>query len=169
MKGKSVFLSLLSSAFLCSSHVNAFSIKTQSSFVVSTLSQQHTTSSSLTSNNMIPIGVEEAVSSSMVLAETEAWVQPTAAILDPVLNIILSFAMLCRVVISWYPQPNVNEAPFNFVVWPTEPLLKVTRNVVPPAFGVDISPIVWLGIFTFLHEIFLGQQGLFTLKLKYGI
>lgn len=93
MKGKSVFLSLLSSAFLCSSHVNAFSIKTQSSFVVSTLSQQHTTSSSLTSNNMIPIGVEEAVSSSMVLAETEAWVQPTAAILDPVLN-ILSFAMV---------------------------------------------------------------------------
>lgn len=71
--------------------------------------------------------------------------------------------------ISWYPQTNVNEAPFNFVVWPTEPLLKVTRNVVPPAFGVDISPIVWLGIFTFLHEIFLGQQGLFTLKLKYGI
>lgn len=168
MKGKSVFLSLLSIAFLCSSHVNAFSIKTQSSFVVSTLSQQHTTSSSVTSNNMIPIGVEEAVSSSMVLAETEAWVQPTAAILDPVLN-ILSFAMLCRVVISWYPQTNVNEAPFNFVVWPTEPLLKVTRNVVPPAFGVDISPIVWLGIFTFLHEIFLGQQGLFTLKLKYGI
>ena len=72
-------------------------------------------------------------------------------------------------VISWYPTTNVNELPFNLVVWPTEPLLKVTRGAVPPAFGVDITPIVWLGVFTFLHEILLGQQGLFVMKIKYGI
>merc|ERR1712127_609854 len=107
-------------------------------------------------------------SSSLILAETEAWVEPTAAILGPILN-ILSFFMLCRVVISWYPNTNLNEVPWNIVAWPTEPLLKTTRNVVPPAFGVDISPFVWLGVFTFLNEIFLGQQGLLVLKMKYGI
>ena len=110
----------------------------------------------------------ELSSSTFTIAETEAWVQPLSNIMDPSLN-ILSFMMLCRVVISWYPETNVNELPYSVVVWPTEPLLKVTRGLVPPAFGVDISPIVWLGLFTFLHEIFLGQQGLLTLKLKYGI
>eukprot|EP00591_Stephanopyxis_turris_P012194 CAMPEP_0195528190 /NCGR_PEP_ID=MMETSP0794_2-20130614/30236_1 /TAXON_ID=515487 /ORGANISM="Stephanopyxis turris, Strain CCMP 815" /LENGTH=156 /DNA_ID=CAMNT_0040659277 /DNA_START=181 /DNA_END=651 /DNA_ORIENTATION=+ len=105
---------------------------------------------------------------STLISETEAWVAPVAAVLDPTLN-LLSFAMLCRVVISWYPSTNVNEFPFNIVTWPTEPLLKTIRGVIPPAFGVDITPIVWLGLFTFLHEILLGQQGLFTMKIKYGI
>lgn len=72
-------------------------------------------------------------------------------------------------IISWYPKTNLNEVPFNFVAWPTEPLLKMIRGIIPPSFGVDITPIVWVGVFTFLHEILLGQQGLFTMKLKYGI
>lgn len=108
------------------------------------------------------------VDSSFILAETEPWVQPVAAVLDPTLN-FLAFAMLCRVVISWYPNQNINEFPFNLVSWPTEPLLKLIRGAIPPAFGVDITPIVWFGIFTFCHEIFLGQQGLFTMKIKYGM
>lgn len=76
---------------------------------------------------------------------------------------------LCRVVLSWYPMTNLNEMPFNLVAWPTEPLLRAIRNAVPPAFGVDITPIVWLGLFSFLHEILVGQQGLLTMKIKYGI
>jgi YggT family protein len=59
--------------------------------------------------------------------------------------------------------------PWILVAWPTEFLLRLIRNAVPPAFGVDITPIVWLGIFTFVHEILLGQQGLLTMKIKYGI
>jgi len=104
----------------------------------------------------------------MVATETEPWVQPLANVLGPFLN-IFSFAMLCRVVISWYPKANLNEAPYNIVVWPTEPLLRIIRGSVPPAFGVDITPIVWLAIFTFFNEILVGQQGLLTMKLKYGI
>ncbi|KAL7510625.1 hypothetical protein ACHAXN_007484 [Cyclotella atomus] len=107
-------------------------------------------------------------SSSMMVAETEAWVQPLSLVLGPVLS-ILSIGMLCRIVLSWYPTANVNELPFNLVVWPTEPFLKLVRGSVPPAFGVDITPVVWLGIFTFLNEILLGQQGLLTMKMKYGI
>lgn len=113
--------------------------------------------------------VDSVVSSnSVLLAETEAWVQPAATFLDPFLN-LMSFAMLTRVVLSWYPTTNVKELPWILVVLPTEPLLRAVRGVVPPAFGVDITPIVWLGMFTFIHEILLGQQGLLTLKLKYGI
>jgi YggT family protein len=107
-------------------------------------------------------------SSGITLAETEAWVQPTALILGPFLN-FLSFAMLCRVVASWYPETNLNRIPWLFVAWPTEPLLRIAKGVVPPAFGVDITPVFWLAIFTFLNEILLGQQGLLVMKMKYGI
>jgi YggT family protein len=113
-------------------------------------------------------GVPDIASTGLILAEAEPWVQPLSLVLDPFLN-LFSFAMLCRVVLSWYPTTNVNELPWNIVTWPTEPLLRAIRGSVPPAFGVDITPIVWLGIFTFFHEILLGQQGLLTMKLKYGI
>ncbi|KAL3808847.1 hypothetical protein ACHAXA_003898 [Cyclostephanos tholiformis] len=106
--------------------------------------------------------------SSIVLSETEAWVVPLSLVLGPFLN-FFSFAMLCRIVLSWYPSTNVNEVPFNIVVWPTEPLLRLLRGSVPPAFGVDITPVVWLGLFSFMNEIFLGQQGLLTMKMRYGI
>jgi YggT family protein len=112
--------------------------------------------------------VEAIVSSSMQLAETEAWVQPAATALDVFLN-FMSLAMLSRVVLSWYPTANLKEAPWIFLVIPTEPLLRAVKGVIPPAFGVDITPVAWLGLFTFVHEILLGQQGLFTMKMKYGI
>jgi len=107
---------------------------------------------------------------SMFLADatTEPWVQPAAAVLDPFLN-LMSFAMLVRVVLSWYPSTKLTEMPWIVAVLPTEPLLRAVRGIVPPAFGVDITPIFWLGIFTFVHEILLGQQGLLTMKIKYGI
>lgn len=120
------------------------------------------------SSETVSFAARDVGNTAMLLSETEAWVQPVSDFLGPTLS-ILSFFMLCRVVISWYPTTKVNEFPFNVVVWPTEPLLVITRNAVPPAFGVDISPIVWFGVFTFLNEILLGQQGLLTIKLKYGI
>ena len=110
----------------------------------------------------------DAISSSLVLAETEVWVQPAALFLDPFFN-VMSFAMLARVVLSWYPETKQTDFPWTVLVIPTEPLLRVAKGFVPPAFGVDITPVFWLAIFTFLHEIFLGQQGLLTMKIKYGI
>jgi YggT family protein len=107
-------------------------------------------------------------SSGFTLAETEAWVQPTALVLGPFLN-LMSFAMLCRVVASWYPDTKLNAVPWIFVAWPTEPLLRLVKGVIPPAFGVDITPVFWVAIFTFLSEILLGQQGLLVMKMKYGI
>jgi YggT family protein len=46
---------------------------------------------------------------------------------------------------------------------PTEPILKVVRGITPPLFGVDISPIVVYAVLSFIREIFLGQQGVFTM------
>lgn len=110
-----------------------------------------------------------AISSSTIqLAETEAWVQPTATFLSIFLN-FMSFAFLSRVVLSWYPTANIKDIPWILLVLPTEPLLKSVKGVIPPAFGVDITPVFWLAIFSFFNEILLGQQGLFTMKLKYGI
>jgi YggT family protein len=106
--------------------------------------------------------------SSLILAETEAWVAPAASFLEPFLN-FLSFAMLVRIVLSWYPTKKITDFPWIVVVLPTEPLLRAAKGFIPPAFGVDITPVVWLGFFTFVHEILLGQQGLLTMKIKYGI
>jgi YggT family protein len=147
---------------------NAYAYHLQSSTTASThlktRNLQHTSSSSL---QMIDPSLT-GISTSLILAETEAWVQPTAVALDIFTN-FLSLAMLIRVVLSWYPTMNVKELPWSLVVLPTEPLLKAVRGSIPPAFGVDITPIVWLGFFTFVHEILLGQQGLLTMKMKYGI
>jgi YggT family protein len=109
-----------------------------------------------------------STSGTVLLAETEAWVQPAQLFLDPFLN-LMSLAMLARVVLSWYPETKITDFPWIALVLPTEPLLRVVKGVVPPAFGVDITPVFWLAIFTFVHEILLGQQGLLTMKIKYGM
>lgn len=72
--------------------------------------------------------------------------------------IILLF--IFRIVLTWYPQVNLNRFPFNLVALPTEPFLVPLRKLVPPLGGVDISPVIWVGIFSLLRELLLGQQGL---------
>eukprot|EP00525_Craspedostauros_australis_P013516 CAMPEP_0198120208 /NCGR_PEP_ID=MMETSP1442-20131203/28271_1 /TAXON_ID= /ORGANISM="Craspedostauros australis, Strain CCMP3328" /LENGTH=170 /DNA_ID=CAMNT_0043778817 /DNA_START=46 /DNA_END=558 /DNA_ORIENTATION=+ len=119
-------------------------------------------------NGLVETTTSLVTTSNLLLAETEAWVQPLSWVMGPTLN-FLSFAMLCRVVASWYPSTNLNKVPWVFIAWPTEPLLRIAKGSIPPAFGVDITPVFWLAIFTFINEILLGQQGLLTMKIKYGI
>jgi len=71
---------------------------------------------------------------------------------------ILLFIM--RIVLTWYPQIDLNRLPFNLVAWPTEPFLVPLRKLVPPIGGVDITPVIWVGIFSLVRELLLGQQGL---------
>lgn len=40
---------------------------------------------------------------------------------------------------------------------------QVTRLVVPPAFGVDVSPIIWFAFLNFLREILISDQGILTI------
>jgi YggT family protein len=87
----------------------------------------------------------------------------TTTILTWGLGLILGlmiFLFIFRIVLTWYPQVNQQRFPFNLIVWPTEPFLVITRKIVPPVGGVDITPIIWVGIFSLLREMLLGQQGL---------
>ncbi|CAI5942310.1 unnamed protein product [Closterium sp. NIES-64] len=61
------------------------------------------------------------------------------------------------------PALPVSEFPFIIAYAPTEPILRLTRAVIQPIGGVDIAPIVWLALISFLNEILLGQQGLLVL------
>jgi len=80
-------------------------------------------------------------------------------ILGPLLGLMI-LLFIFRIVLTWYPQLDLNRFPFNLVAWPTEPLLVPLRKIVPPLGGVDITPILWVGIFSLLREILVGQQGL---------
>ncbi|MBC6424195.1 MAG: YggT family protein [Hormoscilla sp. SP5CHS1] len=83
-------------------------------------------------------------------------------ILGPVLG-LTTIAFIFRIVLTWYPQVNLNRMPFNLIAWPTEPLLEPLRQIVPPLGGVDITPIIWVAILTLMREILLGQQGIITM------
>ena len=83
-------------------------------------------------------------------------------VLDPALN-IGQFLMLIRVIMSWYPEVRANKMPWLLATFPTEGILRATRSVIPPAFGVDISPVIWIAVLSFFREILFGQQGLFNI------
>ena len=48
------------------------------------------------------------------------------------------------------------------VVVPTDPLLSPTRRLIPPIGGVDVTPVIWVGLVSLLRELLVGQQGLVT-------
>ncbi|ABA20141.1 YggT family protein [Anabaena sp. FACHB-709] len=83
-------------------------------------------------------------------------------ILGPVLG-VMTFLFIFRIILTWYPQVDLNRLPFNLIAWPTEPFLIPLRKIIPPIGGVDITPIVCVGIFSLLREVLLGQQGLLTM------
>ena len=92
----------------------------------------------------------------MTAATIASWV------LTPIIGLMI-LLFIFRIVLTWYPQVDLKRFPFNVIFLVTEPLLSPVRKVVPPLGGVDITPIIWVGIFSFLREILLGQQGLLTM------
>ena len=86
----------------------------------------------------------------------------TSSILGTFLGVMI-LLFIFRIVLTWYPQVDLNRLPFNLVTLLTEPFLVPLRKLVPPLGGVDITPVVWVGIFSLLRELLLGQQGLLTM------
>ena len=76
---------------------------------------------------------------------------------------LMTILFIFRIILTWYPQVDLNRLPWTAIAIPTEPLLIPVRKLIPPLGGVDISPIIWVGICTLLREILLGQQGLITM------
>ena len=79
---------------------------------------------------------------------------------------LMTFLFIFRIVLTWYPQVEGKRFPFNLIVIPTEPFLAPTRKLIPPIGGVDISPIIWVGIFSLVRELLLGQQGILTMMTR---
>ncbi|MDY6785426.1 MAG: YggT family protein [Cyanobacteriota bacterium] len=73
---------------------------------------------------------------------------------------LMIFLFIFRIVLTWYPQVELKRFPFNLIAFPTEPFLIPTRKIIPPLGGVDISPIIWVGICSLLREVLVGQQGI---------
>jgi YggT family protein len=48
------------------------------------------------------------------------------------------------------------------VVVPTEPLLAPTRRIIQPIGGVDVAPVIWVGLVSLFRELLVGQQGLIS-------
>lgn len=82
--------------------------------------------------------------------------------LGPFLS-VFGFLFILRIVMSWYPKLPVGKFPYVIAYAPTEPLLIPTRKVIPPLAGVDVTPVVWFGLISFLNEILVGPQGLLVL------
>ncbi len=91
----------------------------------------------------------------------------TCLILSPILALMI-FLFIFRIVLTWYPQVDLSRFPLNVIAVLTEPLLAPSRKIVSPIGGVDITPIIWVGIFSLIREILLGQQGLLTMMNHIG-
>ena len=76
---------------------------------------------------------------------------------------VSTLLFIIRIVMTWYPSVPVSRLPWVVAYLPTEPLLKPPRSLVPPVGGVDVSPIIWVGMISFMNEILLGKQGLLIL------
>ena len=93
-------------------------------------------------------------------------------ILDFALGMLLSFltlAFLIRLILTWYPKVNLNKGFWLLIAMPTSFILNFTRKIIPPIGGVDVGPVIWVGIISFLREILVGQQGLIKLAIERSI
>ncbi|RYQ94587.1 hypothetical protein Ahy_B08g089527 isoform A [Arachis hypogaea] len=110
----------------------------------------------------------------LVLADLDpATAKLAIGFLGPFLS-AFGFLFILRIVMSWYPKLPVGKFPYVIAYAPTEPLLIATRKLIPPLAGVDVTPVVWFGLLSFLNEILVGPQGtfkyyekLFAVKVKY--
>ena len=87
----------------------------------------------------------------------------------PVLHLLLGLLLadwtlefLLRIVRTWYPQVDLSQGAWPLVAWPTEPVLSVSRRVIAPIGGVDVTPVIWVGLISLVRELLVGQQGLLS-------
>ena len=75
---------------------------------------------------------------------------------------IWTMLFLFRIVRAWYPQVEWSSGVMRLIGGPTEPLLAPTRRLIQPIGGVDVTPVVWVGLLSLVRELLVGQQGLIT-------
>ena len=90
-------------------------------------------------------------------------------ILDLFLGILLSFLtllFLLRLIMTWYPKIDGKSGFWIIVTFPTNQILNITKKIIPPIGGVDVAPVIWIGIISFIRELLVGQQGLIKLAIQ---
>ena len=93
-------------------------------------------------------------------------------ILDVTLGIALSYltiVFLIRLILTWYPKIDLSKGFWLLISIPSSFILNITRKIIPPIGGVDVGPVIWIGVISFLREILVGQQGLIKLALHSNI
>ena len=87
----------------------------------------------------------------------------------PIIHVLLgvllaawTLAFLLRIVLTWYPQVDMTKGAWPLIAWPTESVLVLTRNVVAPIGGVDVTPVIWVGLISLFRELLVGQQGVLS-------
>ena len=93
-------------------------------------------------------------------------------ILDISLGIFLSYltiVFLIRLILTWYPKVDLSKGLWQIISIPSNPILNSTKKLIPPIGGVDVGPVIWIGVISFLREILVGQQGLIKLALHSNI
>ena len=89
-------------------------------------------------------------------------------ILDVCLGIALSYltvVFLIRLILTWYPKVDLSKGLWLLISIPSSFILNFTRKLIPPIGGVEVGPVIWIGVISFLREILVGQQGLLKLAL----
>ncbi len=98
-------------------------------------------------------------------SEPLSWWLPWLSGLNLVLGLALALwtlLFLFRIVLTWYPQVDLSRGAMRLIGAPTEPLLAPTRRLIQPIGGVDVTPVVWVGLLSLVRELLVGQQGLVT-------
>ena len=67
---------------------------------------------------------------------------------------------------TWYPKLDGNSGFWIIVTLPTNQILNITKKMIPPIGGVDVTPVIWIGIISFIRELLVGQQGLIKLAMQ---
>ena len=75
---------------------------------------------------------------------------------------VWTLLFLFRIVLTWYPQVDLSQGFWKLVAIPTEPVLAVSRKLIAPIGGVDVTPVIWVGLVSLIRELLVGQQGLLT-------
>ena len=94
---------------------------------------------------------------------------PSVVAVLPVVHLVLGLLLaawtlcfLVRIVLTWYPQVDLRTGLWPLVAIPTEPFLSISRRLIAPIGGVDVTPVIWVGVISLIRELLVGQQGLMS-------
>jgi YggT family protein len=65
---------------------------------------------------------------------------------------VYTFVLIARVLFSWLPPASRENEVYRFLLAATEPVLAPLRRILPPAGGLDFSPLVALVVLELIRR-----------------